>query len=521
MAQFQDEDDQYAALLAPTFDPRDEPAAQSPIGAVKPQPAMTGISRPPDGGNVRSIAPPAQPIAPSPAAAQPAAPTAIPAAASPTGNPSSGPSLRDQLKASLARQSQSVQGSEASTAQLQAQPDLGAQTAPLEAQRSQLAQPIDPNQAQYKPSLSTRIFRGIDAVRRGGVLGAFDPADVGGKAYGAPNRQYDVATQQQQQKLGAVDQQLSQSAAAYKASSDRIKDIATQQKADALGEKDLQGAINTSTKNDETYKSGLAKSGMKETDDGQGGTKVEVDPDSPVTKFKQAQEDYTQAKADYDKLRSDPNSFVSKQAAQKLALAGGNLQMRQKEYLKTAFGVDSGGAALPGANLLPDGTPVGTALNKNVAPTATQKDAAGRAQVGENIRTRILAALKDPQIRSQLGPILGRAKTAQEAIGNLPPGLAQFGNDLKSYAAFQAGMHPVRGIGGLQYFDKVMGGLGQTPEQLEGKLASGHNVAQDVIGIGRPPVAKGSAGQPGHREAPPAPAKSSSKFNWEDHPEVK
>ena len=53
--------------------------------------------------------------------------------------------------------------------------------APLEAERAKLAQPIDPNQQQYKPGVGTKIIRGLDAVRRGGVLGAFDPADVGGK----------------------------------------------------------------------------------------------------------------------------------------------------------------------------------------------------------------------------------------------------------------------------------------------------------------------------------------------------
>jgi hypothetical protein len=88
--------------------------------------------------------------------------------------------------------------------------------------------------------------------------------------------------------------------------------------------------------------------------------------------------------------------------------------------------------------------------------------------------------LQDPAIRGQLGPLLGRAKNFEEFIGNLPPELAEFGQDLNSYAAFQAGLHPVRGIGALEYFDKKLGGLGQTPEQLEGKLKSGEIVSQTV-----------------------------------------
>ena len=115
-----------------------------------------------------------------------------------------------------------------------------------------------------------------------------------------------------------------------------------------------------------------------------------------------------------------------------------------------------------------------------VKPTGTQQDASFRAQVGDQLRQKLYTELQDPAIRGQLGPLLGRAKNFEEFIGNLPPELAEFGQDLNSYAAFQAGLHPVRGIGALEYFDKKLGGLGQTPEQLEGKLKSGEIVSQTV-----------------------------------------
>lgn len=113
-------------------------------------------------------------------------------------------------------------------------------------------------------------------------------------------------------------------------------------------------------------------------------------------------------------------------------------------------------------------------------PTGTQQDTAFRAQIGDGIRDKLLTELQDPAIRSQIGPLLGRAKNYEEFIGNLPANLAEFGQDLNSYAAFQAGLHPVKGIGALEYFDKKIGGLGQNPEQLEGKLRSGAGVAKDV-----------------------------------------
>lgn len=351
MAGYLDDDDQYAALLAPTFNPQEEPAPQS---GVKP---MTGISRPPDGGAVRSIAPPVQPSAPAPA--QPVAPpAAIPAAASPTGNPSSGPSLRDQLKASLARQSQSVQGAEASTAQLQAQPDESAATAPLEAQRTQLAQPIDPTQQKYKPGLATRIFRGIDAVRRGGVLGAFDPADVGAKAYGAPNRQFDIDTQQQQQKLGAVDQQLSQSAAAYKATSDRAKAIAQEMRSNATGENDIQKNINTSEKGGQQYQEAIAKLGQKEVDDpdNPGSKKLVDDPESAAYKNRQDLDNYRQGmekvaelKASVEKEKITPGTPAWNQRQQSINAQSQKAQAYLGNYLQRSKNVDLGGGTLPGA----------------------------------------------------------------------------------------------------------------------------------------------------------------------------
>lgn len=139
----------------------------------------------------------------------------------------------------------------------------------------------------------------------------------------------------------------------------------------------------------------------------------------------------------------------------------------------------------PGDNI-PEGALTTNQYGASSEPTGTQKDASFRAKIGDGIRDKLLTELQDPAIRSQLGPLLGRAKTYEEFVGMLPANLAEFGQDLNSYAAFQAGLHPVRGIGALEYFDKKIGGLGQTPEQLEGKLKSGAGVAKDVERISKP-----------------------------------
>lgn len=170
---YRDTDDQYAELLAPTFNPADPPED------------WWGVSTPPNGGAVTSIAPPGpdprQPGSanysgpqlqrrPAPVAAiapraysMPAASSApvpsigggmpstvtgalpsgsVPAAASPTGDPmpNSGKPMtwKDSVRAGLVGQLRNADAANQPVASLASQPDLATTTAPLEAQRAQL-----------------------------------------------------------------------------------------------------------------------------------------------------------------------------------------------------------------------------------------------------------------------------------------------------------------------------------------------------------------------------------------------
>jgi hypothetical protein len=102
----------------------------------------------------------------------------------------------------------------------------------------------------------------------------------------------------------------------------------------------------------------------------------------------------------------------------------------------------------------------------------------------DTLDSRIRQGLADPEIRKYMGPAGGRLAEAQGKLGTLPEKVAQFKNDLVSYGAFQAGLHPVRGVDALKYFDAVMGGLGQTPESLTGKLNSNKATSESVERIG-------------------------------------
>lgn len=172
-------------------------------------------------------------------------------------------------------------------------------------------------------------------------------------------------------------------------------------------------------------------------------------------------------------------------AAQRLKMAGSNLGLRQLEYRMRAYGTGADGQPLPGVEFSADGIPVGTATQANIRPTANARNASERADTMQDLATRIRGALNDPEIRAGLGPVSGRINDVKGHAGVLDGPLAELRNDLVSYGAFQAGLHPVRGIGGLQYFDKVMGGLGQTPEELLGKLSSNDATSRSVQQVGR------------------------------------
>jgi hypothetical protein len=334
------DDQKVAAMLGPSFNPPDQATNSGVISGQ--QPSAQGVSQPPDGGYVRSTAtPPPTPSSTqsSPPQVAPALKAAMPAV--PAGNPSSAMlNYRDALRASLQRRqppphavsaysdptsngvtpmtlkeyAQAGLGGQWRNAGLAEQadndltnmPDEATVEAPLQAQRAQLAQPIDPSQKQYRPSVANRIWRGIDAVRRGGVLGAFDPADTGAKGYGDPNRKYDSDTALQAQKVAAVDQELSQAAQRYKAAVERSKLLATERRADAA-----------------TYKGLSSGATEEETEENNAGRDAETVRHNKVTETNTASNDQSLAAS---------RAATQKTEQQRTAIEGGKLSLDQKRF---------------------------------------------------------------------------------------------------------------------------------------------------------------------------------------------
>jgi hypothetical protein len=261
-----------------------------------------------------------------------------------------------------------------------------------------------------------------------------------------------------------------------------------------------------------TRKATLATHGFKEDEKGEI-VPLEYsemsEPQQGIHDLKAAQVEMTEASAALKKAQTANQPAAAALAQKRLqsaqdahAIASRRLGLSEKQFEMHAHGTE-GGEPLPGAMIGDDNKPVGTAFQANVRPTGTQRDAAGRADTMLDLDTRIRKALTNPEIAKGTGPLAGRLSEAEGRLGVLPKDLSELRNDLVSYGAFQAGLHPVRGIGALQYFDKVMGGLGQNPEELIGKLDSNKATANSAKRVGSPrTVGSNQAGAPSTQGKP-------------------
>lgn len=287
----------------------------------------------------------------------------------------------------------------------------------------------------------------------------------------------------------------------------RAQDI-QQQQADAT----TQNADTSAQRAREAIRQNLRKAGLRENpetgeveeipyEEMTPAERASIDDKRAVTELRQAQAEAAQAKAEYDKARASGNSEQMELARQRLAISAQNaktavtrLGLSQDQFEFRTFGTVDGKA--PAGTLLDDnGTPIGSINAQNVRPTGASRTAAERADTLESLDKKIRIALQNPELRKGVGPLAGRLKELENRMGTLPRDLAELKNDLVSYGAFQAGLHPVRGIGAMQYFDQVLGGLGQSPEELLGKMDSNLATAKEVQKVGTPKTVGGKPEQ--------------------------
>lgn len=247
MGPYMDSDLQYAAPLDALISPKDEEIPVKPGAVMAPvQPAVQpGLA----------TGPATQTAATSPAAPPPRpAPAAVPATVTPSGNRtgSSPMSWQDYARRGLSGNLSSADRAATGAQQFEQSPTAAQQNAPLIAQRNAAEQPIPyrdpqtgkvlPSAQQYKPGIGTRIIRGVEAMRKGGVFGAVDPASVGATPYGAPNSLYGEQEQARAQEAKNLDQQIAQNTADETAANTRAKTIGGL-------EKDITSSYDNLTKN--------------------------------------------------------------------------------------------------------------------------------------------------------------------------------------------------------------------------------------------------------------------------------
>lgn len=175
---------------------------------------------------------------PANAAEQPRPPS------SPQTAPATGPkSFKDYVRAGVVGQDRDAAASEATTAQLAAQPDEATTLAPQLKQMASDSAYIDPkdkNHPEYQPSIGQRIFRGIKGVsagiERGGVFGGL--AEGLNTDYSAPTKAYDRATAKQSRTVASDQAQISAAQKAYQDATARAKGLSVEERANATSRHD-------------------------------------------------------------------------------------------------------------------------------------------------------------------------------------------------------------------------------------------------------------------------------------------
>lgn len=181
--------------------------------------------QPHSGASIGRMAPPttAEPEQP---AAQPQAPAmqSVPDVA-PVENPT-----RAQIPTEALTKGLAEAGMEDTLARKMAADSDGPNTQALEQRRDQLSSPTQLYGGdgkmldQYKPSAWQRVLRGVEAFQHGGVFGPLDPSAVGASPYGAPNSSYGRAEAARQGQLATTNQDLSDTVARFKRTTDARKD---------------------------------------------------------------------------------------------------------------------------------------------------------------------------------------------------------------------------------------------------------------------------------------------------------
>lgn len=262
------DDDQGVSYQAK---PGEKRTTLGPTSALPPKPYATGISRPPNDGNVSSISSP-QPAgnAPNPVSEAPSG-GAVPSTVSPSGG--NGSKFSDMARSMLGQKTQALQAAQG----IPNAPDVGG----LESQRvAATAATPDPNASQFRPGLGRRIARGVEGVGlglaegglRGAIAGGIAPQTTGLAGYQDPNSAFYRAKQANDQTVGGLDQQIKAAQDTQKDVNERVKN--NTEIANSYGTGAQQATAAQTAEDKPTSKAQIITAGD--------GSLFSVDPDDPT-----------------------------------------------------------------------------------------------------------------------------------------------------------------------------------------------------------------------------------------------
>lgn len=251
----------------------------------------------------------------------------------------------------------------------------------------------------------------------------------------------------------------------------------------------------------------LAKIGYKPVfDENNNQIGQEPDPDSPIYQRQQAQNDYFKARkeladaqADLAKAKNDPNSPAFKQAQQRVNTAMtnantaiGKLGLSEKNYTLKAYGTDMQGNPLPGALQDDDGNTVGTAFNKNVAPTGQERNKKDLATSADEQLSDIKSIIqKHP---TMFGPGYGQSSQFRQWLGSQDPDAQRFIAARTIAGDHLAGVFGGRSEAALDALDRAIGRFKDNPQAALAGVDQLSKANKSFIKAGTVPKAKGALG---------------------------
>jgi len=171
-----------------------------------------------------------------------------------------------------------------------------------------------------------------------------------------------------------------------------------------------------------------------------------------VYDLNQAKGNAQNAIAELKQAQADPNSPQSqlilakaKAEGEKMDQAGQKLGLDVDKYKAEYLGLSHDNTPLPGAQVTPEGKPIGTKVGagaKGAQPTANQKM---KADLSENVVNNIDNATKLIRENPDLfGKISGRFTSVAQMTGSNDPAIAQLGNLIHMTAMAVNGIHGLR-----------------------------------------------------------------------------